>query len=79
MSATPNQAPVETPGQTIGEIQTVHLYPSNPRYRKSGMSLPQPGDIAYCGWVKQSPPRPGEFPLGSENCLMCIRLQGLAA
>jgi len=50
-----------------------HWYPGHPRYRLSGMDEPQPGDIAYCGFVKDSPALPveGVFPL----CQECDRIK----
>jgi hypothetical protein len=59
----------------LSDPPTIHLYPADPRYRRSGAIKAQPGDIARCGWVKQNPSHPQ--PRGSENCLMCIRLKGL--
>jgi hypothetical protein len=55
---------------------TLHRYPGDPRYRKSGAREPQPGDIAYCGWVKSRRSKPA--PYGSANCLACLRLDGIA-
>jgi hypothetical protein len=68
-------APVDTPADVDREFQTIHRYPDDRRYRKSGMSPPQPGDIAFCGWVKRNPPT--GLPLGTCNCLMCLRLSEL--
>jgi hypothetical protein len=50
---------------------TIHWYPRDPRYRRSGNVVPQIGDIAMCGWVKQK--KPGN-PSGPASCLPCARL-----
>lgn len=68
----------ENPADTLLETRTIHAYPRDPRYRRSGsIPIPQPGDIAYCGFVKDTPARvlpPGTGP----TCLMCLRLRSLA-
>lgn len=58
---------------------TVHGYPRDPRYRRSGMHPPQPGDIARCGHVKKNPQKPGEFDGVPVSCPRCRVLKGLAA
>jgi hypothetical protein len=35
---------------------SVHWYPNDPRYRRSGNEHPQVGDVALCGHVKKLPP-----------------------
>jgi hypothetical protein len=53
---------------------TTHWYPDDPRYRRSGNVVPQIGDIAMCGWVKQK--KPGNpSPLDPVSCLPCARLR----
>jgi hypothetical protein len=53
---------------------TIHRYPGDSRYRRSGAKIPQIGDIALCGHVKEVPHGgPGQ----SANCLMCLRLSGV--
>jgi hypothetical protein len=69
-------APVEAPADIDQEFETIHRYPGDSRYRRSGSTEPQPGDIAFCGWVKQQPNDPS-IRFGDANCLMCLRLDGL--
>jgi hypothetical protein len=46
----------------LGDDIVVHRYPSDPEHRRSGSSIPQPGDVARCGHVKQVVSHPSEFP-----------------
>jgi hypothetical protein len=56
-----------------------HLYPRKPPYRRSGISPPQIGDVALCGWVKEEPPvgraAAEKFPL----CARCACLREMRA
>jgi hypothetical protein len=64
----------ESPRDTSGSSgpPLIHSYPRDPMYRKSGMAVPQPGDVARCGWVKKIPPVGGR-PVVS--CVVCADLQ----
>jgi hypothetical protein len=52
----------------------IHKYPPDPIYRKSGQSPPQIGDVAYCGWVKRTPPV--AFRRDAPRCVVCADLAG---
>jgi hypothetical protein len=57
--------------------KTIHLYPRDPRYRRSGAVRPQPGDITLCGHVKVNPPMVPEPSKRSVSCEACLRLDGV--
>jgi hypothetical protein len=52
----------------------IHSYPRDARYRRSGATPPQPGDIAYCGHVKVLPGdvRFSHMPV---ECVVCAELR----
>lgn len=56
-----------------------HWYPFDPRYRLSGVSPPQPGDIAWCGYVKKSPHPPSGQAAAAQvpSCEQCVRLRAM--
>jgi hypothetical protein len=54
-----------------------HRYPTHLPYRRSGVSPPQPGDIALCGWVKQSPPIGPQAAAKLPRCAQCEQLKVL--
>lgn len=52
----------------------IHSYPRNPSYRLSGsIPIPQPGDVARCGFVKRTPPRPALVD-APPTCVVCAHL-----
>lgn len=56
---------------------TLHAYPRDPAYRRSGALVPQPGDIARCGHIMKGPPCP-ELARMPPTCVRCRVLRGLA-
>jgi hypothetical protein len=53
---------------------TMHWYPRDPKYRRSGCEDPQPGDVAICGFVKVRPHELGQV----LTCDGCRTLRGLS-
>lgn len=54
-----------------------HLYPRDPRYRKSRATSPQPGDVAKCGWTKK--PGSGGYDSHAPMCRICDALRNRAS
>lgn len=64
------QTKPERTEQGVGQ-RMIHRYPRDPRYRLSGMSPPQIGDIAWCGHVKRLPPIHGLPHATPPDCVVC--------
>lgn len=60
-----------------GPDDTCHWYPTNRKYRKSGMSPPQVGDIAWCGHVKTRLGAGRAAALSAPQCANCLRIREL--
>jgi hypothetical protein len=72
----PARESVETDESVFDALgPTTHWYPRDPRYRRSGNAVPQIGDVAMCGWVKQKKPGNPAVALGVCSCLPCARLR----
>lgn len=52
-----------------------HRYPNDRRYRLSGQSPPQSGDLAYCGHVKQGPGVGEDAVRHLPICDSCMRIK----
>lgn len=56
---------------------TIHWYPTDPSYCRSGADVPQPGDVAMCGHVKVRPAVTDPDTLGPLTCSQCRTLKAM--
>lgn len=55
-----------------------HWFPRGRLYRRSGARVPQAGDVAWCGYVLDTPGHVGVGPARCAECMMIRRDRGLA-
>jgi hypothetical protein len=57
--------------------EAIHIYPGDPKFRRSGDAHPQPGDIALCGHVKVKPYGGGKWRNARVTCSGCATLKAM--